>query len=253
MPLNLVLLTEDGSEYAPTTIRTLIERILFYLNGNLDPEQVTYDEPSEDSRWMMIANKWRAQTPPLDRRVVAFAREIATAISRANGFVLMHHDGDEPYSRRGTRQKQYDDAFDRLVVRIAQITATSACRRDASEPPRNPLTLDDVRRRLLRVIPYYSIESWLIQNRAVASKVCERHHGTAHRGVIESLSPTDIEDALDPKTSFCVGTGHNAELVRGFPVETVCRAGLSLHESVARLTASTPFNEAVDSCSRRYA
>ena len=95
---------------------------------------------------------------------------------------------------------------------------------------------------------YYSIESWLLQNMAVAKSLCRKHRRGRDLDKFEAWERdrTQLDEVDKPKKATCLGAGHNLELAStAFPARTVYEGGTSFTESANRLRACVPLATAL--------
>jgi hypothetical protein len=102
--------------------------------------------------------------------------------------------------------------------------------------------------RLCLLSPYYSIESWLLQNTVVAKSLCYKHYRGRH---VEKFNAWEqdrgkLDEVSKPKKETCLGASHNHELASAaFPAQAVYEAGKSFAESMNRLKGCAPLMAAL--------
>lgn len=221
----VLILTEDAAGW--NVIRTIVQRSLH----EIDPQAVTW--PAE--RWVRPSDpkvavaargsNWKNEAHP-DRR--SLVRTIATHLLRRDGFVVFHFDGDETWSNRARSENVAKWSHFTLLVEqhIRQLKADSAIAARALS-------------RLIRLTPFYCVESWLYLATPSLLSDCSGRHGGAHHAEIEERSrkPHEIEEVVAPWKVWCAGKAANDQLASEFPVKVAYELGRSFHETLERLMA----------------
>lgn len=235
--LSILLLTEDRAEQALSTIEALTRKMFRQIDpaSDLSPTKVLFEPATDDARAVARANNWKS---PTRHNLVAFRQYIAAHLTRGEGFVVFHIDGDRVYAERGTSEnvRKFDDLV-RRPVRII-LEGPPPKRRERQPPPQPRAGVDERLSKLFLLTPFYSIESWLYQNVATAMRLCRQNVACGGKCVARLTAWEADRAALDevdkPKTSLCFRDRHNAELAGGgFPIAAVLAAKKSLHDVVA--------------------
>ncbi len=237
--LSILVLTEDGGADASEVIEILSRRMLRYLDEYTQTHRIAFEPASDSARAACRANLWKSARHR--RQQVDLVQTIATKLAedRPSGFVFFHVDGDTVWSRRATSENR--DTFQSLIRdRVGQILRESKSY-DEGE-------LDDRIARLVLLMPFYSIESWLYQNTKQAIELCHKHYGG--RDVARFTEWATDRRALDevhqPKDAVCLGGQCNQQLAKAsYPMAEVVQAGTSLHAVVEALLACTALLDAL--------
>jgi len=174
---------------------------------------------------------------------VRFRQYIASKLTQAHGFVFFHVDGDRAWSDHlesasDTENQQKFDAMIRKPVRII-LEGAPPQRRSRTKVATvvDPAAVGRQLRKLVLVMPFYSIEAWLFQNTEQAARHCPGapacRHGCAEKLAAWRRDRSLLDEVLQPKHELCFGDVHNAELARtGYPLDEVLGAGKSLHATL---------------------
>jgi hypothetical protein len=239
--LSVLLLTEDGSPRADEVLRLLLVKLLGHLApGAVTRDDATWWEPaSADARDIVQANSWKN---PRRRDRIRFLQYIAAKLTQEQGFVFFHVDGDRAYGERATSENL--QKFETLIREPVKIILE---RPPAQRRERRRLASDssagDIRHQLDKLIllmPFYSIETWLFQNTDVASRLCPGtprcRHGCAEKLAAWRRERGALDEVIRPKLELCLGARHNIALVKErYPLDEVLEAKKSLHDALDAL------------------
>lgn len=243
--LRFVLLTEDTGRDADAVLRAVFRSVLRLLEPDLDSRAVSLAPPEEEAkavRAVVRPDAWRGRGPGTRDRFILLARYIATKLRLADTFVVFHFDGDRAWGRSGTSSNTAD--FDRIVSNGVR-HAFGAIGREGD--------LEACMSRLLRVVPFYSMEAWLYQNTTAAADICrESPCGGAHVAQYEAWAAErgaldEVEQIKDREDLQCLKDQHNARLAKGFPYEAVYAANKSFTATVDLMLASPVLMESLAS------
>ena len=170
--LSILVLTEDGSSDAFDVVRALVKKMLLLVDEHAQTHRVQIDPANDGAKRAMRGNLWKSSRPADHKHKVDLTRAIATQLLQANnaGFVVFHVDGDRRWSEHGSSENLAKfDAYrtsiqrtiDELAFRQRPVNPDTASRRKAAAIGR-----------LLLLVPFYSIESWLYQNVEEAIRIC---------------------------------------------------------------------------------
>lgn len=234
--LSLLVLTEDSAQDAHDTLVALAKKMLQLLVPSCRTHLVDFHPANEEARRAVQGTAWKIKPPATQRQRVELVRTIANKLSEkeATGFVLFHIDGDRPWSEReaSENRRQFEE---RIVSRVEQLLPPDA--REGSM------------KRLLLVMPFYSIEAWLYQNTQAAIRICHERYGGAHvdRFAAWRERRATLDELSQPKKEVCLHDRHNLELAReGFSPEEVYEAGASFTAAVDALLAAEDLLRAVE-------
>ena len=106
-------------------------------------------------------------------------------------------------------------------------------------------------KRLIPLAPFYSIESWLYQNTAVARRICNENGCKQHFEQFEEWERDrgQLDEMVKPKSRdfCCLGSQNNRRLAEeNFPAEAALDAGKSFLDAVWSLTENTTLTNALE-------
>jgi hypothetical protein len=252
---------EDTSKHGRATHRRLAEHMLRIIEPNVGVHRLKLrPEPEEDLPASMGLG-WKSTSQHDQPKILALCREIAGVLARLDMpcFVLFHYDGDKPWSAqkraeagRGGINVENVEKF-RAIIRpkvmqallpLSSQSSRPPARTKVAQPPVPARTEADVQRllgRLVEVVPFYCIESWLYQDfdtlRGHCAAGCGKHVELIERWRQDKPS---IEEVVQPKKAMpCVADRKNLELagVR-FPAEDLYCKNTSFHATVERLRSA---------------
>ncbi len=229
---SLLLLTEDSGRDSHATHEALVRSMLRLIAPAHDASAIAIEPANDAQRDAMRGNIWDSTKAEDRPRKIALMRSIATRLCESNlHVVLFHYDGDRRWSERDhcARHATFAKHIVTPITQHPKFLERTAEQRAAALA------------RLITIVPFYSVESWLYQNTAVAVRLCEEHHGGRH---VESLArfAADrgmLDEERKPKDSVCLSDRFNLALAtERFPAKEVCAAGKSFHAAVKRLRES---------------
>lgn len=243
--LSLLVLTEDGAARAHATLVALIKKMLLRLDPACGTHLVQLEPQNEHARKAMLGNLWKSRRPLDHPKIVLLGRAIAGKLLEQSvpGFVLFHVDGDVPWARRvDSENVKKFEAFRQQYVMPALDRALRTKQNDHAKPATDEQITIAARtalRKLLPLIPFYSIEAWLYQNTSEARRLCATTCGHHLERIDQwDTNPGGLDEIPQPKTQLCLEGRFNRDLAeRSFPVERVLTARKSFAETVQRLLA----------------
>ena len=155
--------------------------------------------------------------------------------------VLFHIDGDAVWSKRHTSNNAaHFENKTRLLVQ-QHVRAGLEKKGKVHEEA-------DRLARLLPLVPFRSIESWLLQNTVEGRRLCQANgcgwHGTLFNDW--EADRTLLDEIFDIKGATCLRDKHNLELAgAGYPTESVYAAGRSFSAAVECLRGCGALREAL--------
>jgi hypothetical protein len=254
-PAEIRVLTEDSAKDAHATIQALAFELFKLVDPDARPRRLRITPASPDEERAMRANLWRSTNPRDHRHQVTLRSTIASRIVEG-GFVLFHFDGDRIWGERDsaalpdTRRKF--EALIRTQVRSMleqHVRGTLGPRRGRERPSAAPTLseeqvvaeVDRLLSRLLPLVPYYSVEAWLLQNTYKARLICEEEHGDpSHLSTFDSFRADrgSLDELMKPKEATCLGAKHNLALAAEyFPAPEADAVDKSFHAAVETLRA----------------
>ena len=156
--MELLIFPEDGSKYASGILERLFELAGgAALGGPFPSSYVKYsaspNSAARSARWMSVKNAGDVR----DRGDMC--RHMAEHISRGPGaFVLFHFDADCRWSDRKKSVARQERFHRDIVLTVARLP------RDPCRPQGDPLGVELVQSRLIVMIPFWCLESWLYCN-----------------------------------------------------------------------------------------
>lgn len=138
--LHCVLCTEDSGKQARAVIEALVKKLMQRVDDGLPTQRLKFASPADEAGRALRGMEWVGK-PVLK---VALVNYLAQRL-RQDHWVVLHTDGDSAWS--GAAGSKNDEAV-----------------RDLFETVRRRLNREP--NRLLRLVPHYSIESWLYLNDA---------------------------------------------------------------------------------------
>jgi hypothetical protein len=235
-PLRFVLLTEDTGKDADGVLRVVFRSALRLVEPDLDSRSIHLDPPEDEARAIRAVvrpDAWRGRSPGARDRFILLAKYVATKLMLADTFVVFHFDGDCPWQRAGTSSNVAN--FERILTNGVKHAFNSIDRERE---------LEERMTRLLRVVPFYSMEAWLYQSTGAAAAICrEGPCGGVHVARYEAWATDrgaldEIEQVKDREDLQCLKDRHNARLARDFPYEAVYAANKSFAHTVDQLLNS---------------
>jgi hypothetical protein len=120
--LSLLVLTEDSAADAHHVIVALVRKMLRLLDAACRTHLMAFRPANDQSRNAMRGNLWKSRSPRDRARIIFLGNVIADRLLQEEipGFVLLHIDGDVPWSQRGDSENvERFDGFVRDYVRPA--------------------------------------------------------------------------------------------------------------------------------------
>lgn len=256
----MLVLSEDSSPDGAPTVGTLVSRMLAHLGCETHLLQFrSIAEPAAvevvgGNRWQGLKN---ARVESTLRRVCA---EVAGVLRSPNGFVAWHVDADHAWGdgSESLNERRLREVIEQRVRRIVadEDDVPDLRRRRARKPAAAELTSRPAERRdheelmakFVRLVPSYSIESWLYQNTSRAVALCREHHRGEHVAKLEAWADdrSRLDEVERPKDTTCLSDKHNLDLARSaFPVASVVGQSPSFSRAVERLSTCLPLVEAL--------
>ena len=234
----LRVLSEDGGKDAYAVVCCVTRQILRFVLPGRDLRPILFLPLNEKASLAVHGNIWKSRKPR-DRQKRLDLMEALVGDVLSGGFVVFHIDADQIWARR---QQCLN------LTQFADFVA-EMCRNysDARFPNRTPERLREAfERRLIVIVPYYSIESWLYQSTERAVAICDEQYRGKDRGHFAAWGQDRrlLDEEPQPKDRFALGDRHNRELAEaGIPVHGLEEAGKSFAQAVARFRACSELLE----------
>lgn len=232
--LRIIVITEDGGADSQRVVETILKRTATaILASGCRTNRIEFRpavDQTVDGRErasILHANLWRVAKPDgvtRDRRVRLF-QFLAGELSAKElpVFVVHHFDADVAWSNRASARtpRQWRESFADKVAAVLRGPAD----------------------RLVPLVPYYSIEAWLYQNREGLDRIADG------RGKPRIAEPErGWEEVHKPKAAVgWLGNNHNLELARTLPCTELHATGRSFTAAVADLRRVPGLVEALQS------
>lgn len=247
--LSILILTEDSSPSAHETWTKLARKLLQFLERDMRTNHVHFEPAEQATRLGVRANLWKSwKSPnPRDQRSLRLLRRtLATKVLEEGvpGFVLFHFDGDRTWGNRDTSEN--DGKFDAFVQGLRSEIEERLRERNL---PADRAAVEARLLRICKVVPYYSIESWLYQNTPRLRQLCQDGCGR-HLDLIAQWEGerSRLDEVLKPKEQICIGSRKNHELAATFThqlADELYLLGQSFHATVERLHSCPDLREAL--------
>ena len=242
---SLLVLTEDSGDDGHATIVAVMKRMLQLLVPDCQTQMIGFEPKDEQAQRAVQGTGWKSSDPRHQADLTTAWRTIATKLGRENGFVFFHIDGDRKWTQYASSENV--KKFDAIVVsRVDRVLrALMGC------------TEDDAKmrlRRLIPIVPFYSIEAWLYQHTDVAIRLCMKYHKGRHVGQFKEWRQdrAALDEVEKPKESVCLKSAHNLECAgSGYPAQEVLAAGCSYAACVRRLEACAELKAVLDATAGR--
>lgn len=243
--ISILVLTEDSGAGGEATIAMLVAAMLRSVEPDANIGAIEMEPTTQASaRRALRGNYWKAETQDAEMYRVDLVRTIATKLAEGDtSFVVFHFDGDRTWKER--KQSENPKKFDRLMdVRIRRIL-TQLYKNNKNQ-------VDAAMQRLLLVVPFYSIESWLFQNTDEGKRLCLEKHGGKDADKFEEWASNRkaLDEVHKPKEAVCFRDKYNATLAeQNFPFEQAHKVGKSLKHAISTLKACKDLKKALKSLS----
>lgn len=229
--------SEDAAEEAHQVIVALAKRMFILIDGSCQSHRIAFDGLRFEDAKRLTGSLWKSTKPSDRRSLVGFRRAVADALVREDTFLLVHIDGDEPWSNRADSRTPAN--LDKhLRAPVAQLLASKG--KDVAA----------CLSRLIVLVPYYSIEAWLFQHTSEARKVCKGH--AAHEKLLSEWESdrTLLDELTGPKHALPCWREHTdrypALAGAGFPAPQVYAAAMSYAATVNALKACPALVTAIE-------
>jgi hypothetical protein len=221
---------EDASSHALEVLEQIAKKMLKQVDSKVQTQKLSF-EVLQPSRKCAKPSDWGSKKQCRHQDKVALQRSVASALAQKQ-VVLFHYDGDVVWSRRADAHNA--KTFD-VEIR-AKVRATLAMH-NSRAASRTQDEVNELLRRLVEVVPYYSIEAWLYQSTREAIALCQNHCGGAD--VAQFTRWADDRSLLDeverPKDRIRLGSRFNERLAAAVPADDILAVGKSLAAVVERL------------------
>lgn len=232
--VKVLIISEDRGKDSFAVFKNLISSILKNIIPDFQSQLIEYIEIDAKHSGVLSGNKWR-QRRPRDRKLTAmihnFKRELIQYLLEGPAFIFWHIDGDMRWC--DFTQKGNCTNLEQLNSFLAPIESELESYRSNSSTklPKN---------KVLKLLPFYSIEAWLYQNSTTLQNI------KGDTSDIHAKSPSDFDEILKVKDSFNIKDEYNLQLSKSFPFQKVYALGKSFHRTVEELKDASGFLDTVE-------
>lgn len=232
--VNVLIITEDTGKGSFELFRNLINSILREIITDFQSQLIEYVRIDARHSEVLSGNSWMQKRPrnkKLRDSIYRLKREIIQYLLGKQAFVFWHIDGDMKwceFTKKGSCLN-----LEKLNDFLAPITAELDTHRNNKAPN---LPKD----KILKLLPFYSVEAWLYQNSAALQKINE------DTSDIKNRAPQELDEILMVKEFFKIKAKYNLELSKQFPYQKVYALGKSFHHTVEELKRGCGFIKAIE-------
>lgn len=223
---SVLVLGEDSAADGHATLVALSRRVLRQVDPYYDEQQVSFEPPKGA---VIRGSLWKSTKPEDQPKRIDLMAYIATKLLEGDhAFVLYHVDGDEPW----TRHEQSENAR-----KLRQFIEVDVVRFIRNRRHRNGRPAEDISlARLLLMVPFRSIEAWVLQNTLAGRRFCQENDRCRGQHIKDfeawERDRGLLDELEDPKDAVCFRDRHNYQLAGGVPIDEVYYAEKSLHATV---------------------
>jgi len=245
--LSILVLTEDSSSSAEATLEALSKKMVRLVDPccKTQSSAIRFEPADDRAKSAARANRWKSRQCRDQQASRALIRTITNHLLQQSppGFVFFHFDGDRPWSERAHSEnlKRFGEVIEGPVLAALRFHCKQA-ERDLDESA--PET------KLIRIVPFYSIEAWLLQNTRAARRLLKKTGGCrqADSALLDAwkADPSLLDELSKPKEQICLGARFNKELASSaFPAKKVERVRKSFALVVDSMRACQPLVDAL--------
>ncbi len=230
--LRVIILTEDSGGQGHDVLAAVAKKLFTYLvpGFQTQPAVVQMVRPDDGVRDLIRANAWEGRKN--HHRRVDLVKKLATDLVEGDlpRLVLWHVDGDTAWSQRRTASR----------VANWQTQIEAPVRAQLLRHFGDEVKVGQLMERLILVVPYYSIESWLYQNLDECERIAVDFPGDRSALKRQLQAWRSDRAALDEVTQLkdrCrLGDEFNKPLAeKGWPIREVVAVGASFAALVEAL------------------
>lgn len=240
-PVQFTVGSEDGSPTAPNVIGNIVRASLRLVDDRIQEKKIQwhYCETKVGPWRALRKNLWKSTSQQDHHATVEFVRTIASELTRQDRIVLvvLHVDGDTTWKARARSENA--TKFEEIIRKRVQMALHAhLCFKKPGPHPDPDTETARCMMRLVLVMPFYSIESWLYQATACAIRLCHSQHQGRDITTFEGWAAdrSRLDEELKPKERVCLGSEHNLTLSTEFPAQAVLAAEKSYFTFAQALT-----------------
>lgn len=228
MAIQVLVLSEDTGRDAVATFKALLKRAVNVYDET--GREVVVVRPGEAEEYPRVgSNFWRENSERSADGRRRLCKGIADALARGE-VVLFHTDADATWKTQNERlSKDFDDKIRRPARRLLD---------DVERRNKPGAGWAEARlKRLIHVVPTWSVEAWTYQATHKAIELCETQYGGRDVALFTSweIDRASLDEVAKPKGRTCLGNKHNAELGAAIPAAEVFALGKSFARFVESL------------------
>ena len=227
-----LLVSEDGGQATRDALKRLLERMCELVVPHSHSRRAWSDlKPSEQGA--VSGFGWRDRTVRNAR--TDLLRRLVRHLARPDGFVFFHFDADSAWPRDGEPPEPGAQRAFGLLREDLRHQLDWLAKREGAHVDHAWLE------KVIPVVPYFEIESWLLQNTQVAraqAQFCAREKQAATLSLVSEWEADRraLDEVAHPKDAVCFGDSANFTLaVDGYPTEAVFEVGASFARTVNTL------------------
>jgi hypothetical protein len=235
----ILVLTEDGH---PEPLRALVRSMLRLVDPSHDRTHIDVQGDHPQAQEAATGNLAKGRRGAGHKRRVEIARAIATEIFIDNNFVFYHVDADQRWSAPRRDVLENVRFYESIHVAVRQHLDALRQKHGDQRP------VDAMMNRVRLVLPYYSIEAWLLQNIRIGRDLCQKHHRGQHVSQFDAWEQNRgaLDEVEKPKEVACLDVRHYVDLAcKEYPSQAVYAARKSFAESADRLKDCEPLKVAL--------
>ncbi len=224
MSLTILVLSEDNGKEAYETVSALARRMFRLIVSGWYPREDTFQPLSDAQAQAAVrGNLWKSTKGPQWSLRQKLLRTLATKLLEGDrSFVIFHIDGDCAWAER--KRSENVAKFALFKEELGRLIGMFLQQRRRPAPTAYSL------QRLLVLMPFWCMESWLYQNTTEAVRLCREQHGGRDEDVFLAWQRdrATLDDEPYPKKRTCLGAQHNRALAeRAYPADEVYALGKS--------------------------
>jgi hypothetical protein len=253
----IYLIYEDKSKQMIEGWIALAKKIVRLVNPNCRTDLIDFSPVlNKELKWAAIPSNWMSSNPKDYQKLIQFRRFLANLLLEENSFVFFHFDADCPYHDFYNENKNknfYDKYLNGILPYIQSIIYGHLSKQH--EMAQSHL-IDNLIKKIMTLIPSYSIEAWLYQNFRVIFQIFDRDFSNhSDRKLFENWQkdPGQLDEIIQIKEKTALQDQYNSELATGsFPAQNIYDIGKSFHDSIQRIMDCKEFLLALEKISTWY-